>query len=267
MPRSAEVITRHPNNPILSAADVPYPASLVFNAGVTKYQGRYVMLFNSWSGISTKEEFERVWRSIVPGRPYPFKHSIGIAFSDDGISWEVQSGSRSMLEGDDIRYVSDPRLSVTNGKCYVCFQANTGHGIRGVIAVTEDFEEFEILDISVPDNRNMILFPELIGRRFVRLERPMPVYGRGQHEAFDMWQSESSDCRFWGRSRLVLGVEDVAFANNKVGPAAPPIKTEEGWLTTFHAVDFDESRGTNGWEPAWKMRYTAGIMLLNREEP
>ena len=31
--------------PILTRNDVPYEASLVFNAGVTKYQGKYIMIF------------------------------------------------------------------------------------------------------------------------------------------------------------------------------------------------------------------------------
>jgi len=73
--------------------------------------------------------------------------------------------------------------------------------------------------------------------------------------------------KYWGNHRLVLGVEDVPFANDKIGPAAPPIKTRAGWLTTFHAVDRDEARGKNGWEPAWKKRYTAGLMLLDLNEP
>jgi len=49
--------------------------------------------------------------------------------------------------------------------------------------------------------------------------------------------------------------------------AAPPVKTSHGWLTTFHAVDTDPRRGKNGWEPAWKKRYTAGIMLLDLDDP
>lgn len=28
-------------------------------------------------------------------------------------------------------------------------------------------------------------------------------------------------------------------------------------------VDIDPARGKNGWEPSWKKRYTAGIMLLD----
>ena len=38
-------ITRYPGNPILTAKDIPFEANLIFNAGVVKYHGRYVMLF------------------------------------------------------------------------------------------------------------------------------------------------------------------------------------------------------------------------------
>jgi beta-1,4-mannooligosaccharide/beta-1,4-mannosyl-N-acetylglucosamine phosphorylase len=113
----------------------------------------------------------------------------------------------------------------------------------------------------------MVLFPERIGGRYIRLERPMPVYSRGMKDRFDMWLSESPDLEFWGKSRLVMGVEDVPFANNKIGPAAPPVKTKYGWLTTFHAVELDTERGKHGWEDRWQKVYHAGICLLDLEDP
>jgi beta-1,4-mannooligosaccharide/beta-1,4-mannosyl-N-acetylglucosamine phosphorylase len=64
-----------------------------------------------------------------------------------------------------------------------------------------------------------------------------------------------------------LGAEDVPFANDKIAPGAPPVKTHKGWLTIFHAVDIDPTRGKNGWEPAWRKRYSAGIMLLDPDDP
>ena len=142
------------------------------------------------------------------------------------------------------------------------------HGVRGGIAHTEDFDGFEILSMTVPDNRNMVLFPERIGGRVFRLERPFPVYGRGGGERFDIWSSSSPDCRCWGDSKLVLGVEDVPFANSKIGPAAPPIRTKKGWLTTFHAVNITPDRRLEGWEKTpWRKEYLAGLMLLGLEDP
>jgi beta-1,4-mannooligosaccharide/beta-1,4-mannosyl-N-acetylglucosamine phosphorylase len=149
----------------------------------------------------------------------------------------------------------------------MCFAVDTRHGVRGGIAVTDDFVKYDFLSLSVPDNRNMVLFPEKINDLFIRLERPFPVYGRGGGNRFDIWISKSPGCRYWGDNRLLLGVEHVSFANDKIGPGAPPVRTDHGWLTTFHAVDIDNNRGKNGWEKAWKKRYTAGIMLLDLEDP
>lgn len=251
---SSPVISRCAANPVLSAKDIPYDASLIFNAGVTKYQGRYVMVFRNDYGQR-------------PNSPHPAATNIGLAFSDDGINWEVQPNPCFELADDDIRRAYDPRLTVLDGKCCMCFAVDTNHGVRGGIAMTEDFDTFEILSMTVPDNRNMVLFPELVGGMYVRLERPFPVYGRGGGSRFDIWLSDSPDLCYWGNSQLVLGVEHVPYANDKIGPAAPPIKTPVGWLTTFHAVDIDESREKNGWETRWQKRYTAGIMLLDLEDP
>lgn len=252
--KSSPIIKRYEQNPVLSAKDIPYDANLIFNAGVVKYQGKYVMIFRNDYG------YENGW----------FKGTnLGIAFSNDGIHWDVRKKpffTMDDLNDDEISRFYDPRLTVIEGKCYICFAVDTKHGLRGGIGVTNDFEKLEVISMTVPDNRNMVLFPEKINGLYTRLERPMPVYSRGK-DRFDTWLSMSPDLRYWGDSKLVLSVEDVPFANDKTGPAAPPVKTKQGWLTTFHAVDIDKTRGKNGWEDNWFKRYSAGIMLLDLTNP
>lgn len=253
---SSPLISRHPLNPILSPGDVPYGPAMVFNAGVTKFKGKYVMVFRNDYGDEAKQ-------LVAPHHTT----NLGLAFSDDGIKWEVQPEPCWSWQDEEVTRVYDPRLTVIGERCYMCFAVDTKHGLRGGIAVTDDFRSFEVLSLSLPDNRNMVLFPEQIGGKYIRLERPLPVYSRGGIDRFDMWMSDSPDLKYWGNSRLLLAVEDVAYANDKVGPGAPPIKTDKGWLTTYHAVDLDRSRGKNGWEDSWKKRYTAGIMLLDLQDP
>lgn len=251
--KSSGTIIRHSSNPILTSTDIPYDSSLVFNAGVIRYNGKYVMVFRN---------------DYLPEDTSAHKTTIGIAFSDDGVSWDVRPKPCFELRDNEIQRAYDPRLTVIDGRCYMCFAVDTNHGIRGGIAVTDDFESFEILSVSVPDNRNMVLFPEKVHGNYIRLERPFPVYGRyGKTSGFDIWMSDSPDLAYWGNAHLLLATENVPYANDKIGPAAPPIKTESGWLTTFHAVDTDPSRGKNGWETSWKKRYTAGIMLLDLDDP
>lgn len=254
--RSSPVILRHPANPVLAPRDVPYGPAMVFNAGVAKYAGKYVMVFRNDYGDPERGTIE----------PH-HTTNLGLAFSDDGVRWHVSPAPCWSWRDEEVIRVYDPRLTVIDGRCFICFAVDTRHGLRGGIAATEDFERFEVLSLSVPDNRNMVLFPERIGGRYVRLERPFPVYSRGGKDRFDTWLSASPDLIHWGDSRLVLAVEQVPFANDKVGPGAPPVRTDKGWLTTFHAVDIDSSRGKNGWEDTWRKRYTAGIMLLDLEDP
>ncbi len=252
-------IKRSPLNPVLSREDMPYPSSLVFNAGVAKFNGRYVMVF--------RNDYNQTEENFKGGGD--FKIRLGMAVSDDGVKWQVDPVKDFLtnLLSDEISHVYDPRLTVIDGRCYMCFAVNTRHGVRGGIAVTDDFDRFEVLSLSVPDNRNMVLFPRRINNKFFRLERPFPVYSRGGIDRFDMWISSSPDCINWGNSELLLGVEDVPFANDKIGPGAPPVETGSGWLTVFHAVDLDRSRGKNGWESKWQKRYTAGVMLLDLDNP
>ena len=256
---SADCITKI-EKPVLTKDDIPYDASLIFNAGVAKYKGKYIMVFRNDYG-PTEETYPTV----------RFRTSLGVAESKDGINWTVRdtvlADNKNLLPEDEITRLYDPRITILEGKPYLCMAMDTRHGVRGCIAeIDDDFQKINIISASAPDNRNMVLFPEKIDGKYVRLERPFPVYSRGR-DRFDMWLSTSPDLKFWGETELVLAVEDVPFANDKIGPAAPPVKTEKGWLTTFHAVDKDEERGKNGWESAWKKRYCAGIALLDLNDP
>ena len=65
------IVTRYEGNPILTKHDVPYPVETVHNAGATKFEGRYILLFRS---------------HLHNGRSV-----IGIARSDDGYDFKVDS--------------------------------------------------------------------------------------------------------------------------------------------------------------------------------
>ena len=281
MQQAGEVICRHSANPILTRQDVPYDASLVFNAGVCKYQGRYAMVFrNDYGARSGQELCDR--RNA--GQPAFDGTNLGLAFSGDGLSWEVESHPCITLEKareliaplmpnknpeHELKRFYDPRLTVLDGRVYMCFAIDTAHGLRGGVAVTDDFEDWEVLSASVPDNRNMVLFPEKVNGAYCRYERPVNTFGgnRLREDQAMMWWSRSPDLRHWGFSQHVLSTESVPFANSKMGPGAPPVRTAAGWLTTFHGVWRFENRGKNGWEAAWPKSYRAGIMLTDLEEP
>ena len=254
------MLTRHPDNPILTCEQLPYPGTLVYNPGVVRADDRYVMVFRVDHGYSTTRVgygFETI--------------DIGIAFSDDGVKWDVQNRTvLGELKNEENIWAYDPRLVAIGDAYYLTFCVDTRHGMRAGIAKTTDFVEFDVISLSVPDLRNVVLFPEKLGDRFARLERPFPIYLRrtwGQHDRFDVWLSRSPDLRYWGDSELLLAVEQVPYATEKIGPGPPPVRTDAGWLALFHAVDTAPDRGGVGWEGTWTKRYTAGAMLLALEDP
>ncbi len=277
----AGVLKRHPCNPLLQAADLEYPCGLLFNAGVAKYQGRYVMVFRNDYGATNRDEYAARQRQGKNGFDGT---NLGLAMSQDGIHWVPESRPCIDLEkarqliaplmpgkdpATELRRFYDPRLTVIDGRIYMCFAIDTASGLRGGVAVTDDFDHWEILSVSVPDNRNMVLFPEKIGGRYVRLERPVDTAGGNclTEDAARMWMSYSPDLRHWGFSQHVLSNQKIPFANCKIGPGAPPIHTRKGWLTTFHGVWRDNGRGRNGWEGKWPKIYMAGLMLLDLDDP
>lgn len=248
------IVNRYAGNPVLCASDISYPATLIFNAGVAKWQGKYVMVFrNDYGGAPGTARFDGT--------------NIGVAFSDDGITWNARPKPWIEWKDAEIRRAYDPRITIIDGRCYLCFAVDTEHGVRGGVAVTDDLDKWEVLSLSAPDNRNMVLFPEKREGKFMRFERPFPVYGRSGLEQFDLWFSDSPDCAYWGNTQLTLATEQVPWANAKIGPGAPPVKTPEGWLAVFHAVSIDKSRELPAWHPNWFKTYTIGVMLLDLEKP
>jgi len=260
---------RHSRNPVLASSQVPFPSTLTFNAGVVRFEGRYVMVFRNDYGREGDPKFDGT--------------NIGLAISNDGLAWEVapqplftQAGIQAVFQQllghrytpNFVRRIYDPRLTIIEGRAYMCFAIDTAHGVCGGVATTEDFKSFEWLSVSAPDNRNMVLFPRRIRGNYCRLERPFPVYMRDNPESFPIWSAESPDLLFWGRHRPVLGADEVPYANSKIGPAAPPIETSRGWLVSIHAVHKNPAKRLLGWEPqGWFKTYYAGLMLLDLEDP
>jgi len=211
-------VTRYEGNPILTKDDVPYPVHTVHNAGVTKYEGRYIMLFRSHLDTG---------RSI-----------IGIARSEDGFNFKagpepfMVSGREPLFAEYEAFGVEDPRITYLEGTYYITYSAYSQHGVRIGLARTYDFESVErVALITQADYRNTVLFPEKVDGRYVKLDRP-----HSDISPWSIWISYSPDLRYWGDSRLVMKPVPYHWDETKIGPGAPPIRTEKGWLSIYHGV-------------------------------
>ena len=254
---SSPVVRRYGGNPLLTAKDVPFPCDLAFNAGVAKFQGRYYMAFR----YDRFRDNDRN-RGIVDS-------GTGLAESEDGIRWKAhETPVRFRWKGKNLGWVNDARLTVLDDKLYLSFCFNSLHGERPGFALWKGGDDFEVVCLGLPAQRNMVLCPCRIKGKYWRLERPVILPVASSVPQYCIWASCSTDLIHWGESELLLGVEDVPFATAKIGTAAPPLETEKGFLLFFHSVDNDPTREIVYPDGAtWCSRYTCGAVLLDREDP
>jgi predicted GH43/DUF377 family glycosyl hydrolase len=212
------LITRYKHNPILTKNDVPYEVATVHNAGVTKFGNEYIMLFRSHK---------------LNGRSI-----LGLARSRDGYHFKVEEKPfmEPATSGIFAKYeafgVEDPRITCIDGEYRITYSAYSRHGVRIGLAKTTDWKTVERFSlITEADYRNVVIFPEKFNGLYARLDRP-----HSEINPWSIWISYSPDLRYWGDSQLIMKPEPYHWDEMKIGPGAPPIKTDKGWLSIYHGV-------------------------------
>jgi len=213
-----DLIKRYKENPILTKNDIPYPVETVHNAAVAKYNNEYIMLFRSHL---------RSGRSI-----------LGIAKSTDGYKFTstdkpfmIPAKNGIFAEYEEYG-VEDPRITFIEDVYLITYSAYSRHGVRIGLAKTRDFNEIErFAFITEADYRNCVIFPEKFNGLYARLDRP-----HSEISPWSIWISYSPDLKFWGESKIVMKPEKYHWDEMKIGPGAPPFKTDKGWLSIYHGV-------------------------------
>jgi predicted GH43/DUF377 family glycosyl hydrolase len=212
------LINRYHNNPILTKDDVPYPVATVHNAGVVKFNGRYIMIFRSHK---------------LNGRSI-----LGKAESDDGYNFKVDKDPFMLPAAEGIfkeyeEYgIEDPRIILLDSEYIITYSAYSRHGVRVGLAKTKDFKSVERFSlITEADYRNVVIFPEKFNGLYARLDRP-----HSEISPWSIWISYSPDLKYWGESKLIMKPLQYHWDEMKIGPGAPPVKTARGWLSIYHGV-------------------------------
>jgi predicted GH43/DUF377 family glycosyl hydrolase len=218
MRRTVSIIKRYKKNPILTKDDVPYPVATVHNAGVTKYNGQYIMVFRS---------------HLTNGRSI-----LGLARSENGYDFRVDikpfmipSDSGIFKEYEEYG-VEDPRITYIDGEYLITYSAYSRHGVRIGLAKTKDFKTVERFSlITEADYRNVVIFPEKFNGLYIRMDRP-----HSEISPWFIWISYSPDLRYWGDSKVIMKPVQYHWDEMKIGPGAPPFKTARGWMDIYHGV-------------------------------
>lgn len=112
-------------------------------------------------------------------------------------------------------------------------------------------------DMQAVPNKDAILFPERIGRRYAMLHRPMFPAGHGVPQS--IWLSWSNDLQHWTDHQLVLA-PTLPWESLKVGGGTPPVRAPYGWVTFYHGVEGRADDDPN-------RRYHAGVLVLDLADP
>jgi predicted GH43/DUF377 family glycosyl hydrolase len=241
MPRHQTLFERHASNPILTAADWPYPVHTVFNPGAIRLEDGTTLLL-------CRVEDRRGLSHLSAAR------------SINGVDgWRIDA--EPTLWPDPARYpeelwgIEDPRITyVAELEQYAIAYTAFSRGGPGVaLALTRDFVSFERLGLVMqPDDKDAALLPRRVNGSYALLHRPMA------DGAAHIWISYSPDLRNWGAHRVVLQARRGGWWDaNKIGLSPPLIETPRGWLMIYHGV-----RRT-----AAGSLYRLGLALLSLENP
>jgi len=229
---------RYEKNPILTAADWPYPANSVFNPGATEFNGETLLLVRveDMRGLS----------------------HLTVARSKDGkTDWRIapQPAMEPQIDAREERWgVEDPRIVwLEEDKEFAIAYVSFSRGGPVVsLATSRDFNTFKRLGtVMPPEDKDACLLPRRFQGRFALIHRP--IIRRGA----DIWISFSPDLKHWGDHRILLSVRPGWWDNHRVGLGTQPIETKEGWLIIYHGAR----------QTASGSLYRVGLALLDLDEP
>jgi predicted GH43/DUF377 family glycosyl hydrolase len=235
------LLRRHERNPILTAADWPYPAHSVFNAGAT-------LLADGTTLLLCRVEDRRGHSHLCAAR------------SADGVTgWIIDTAPTLKPDPEshpeELWGIEDPRITyLPELRKYAVAYTAFGRGGPGVsLALTDDFVRFERYGLIMqPDDKDAALLPRRIDGNFALLHRP--VSDSGAH----VWISYSPDLRNWGGHKLILQARRGGWWDaNKVGLSPPLIETARGWLMLYHGVRHTAAGNL----------YRLGLALFDLEQP
>ncbi len=235
-----ELFTRHPQNPILTAADWPYPCHSVFNPGA-------VMLKDGTTLLMVRVEDFRGFSHLTAARS---KNGVDGWEIDPEPTFRPDPNSKGEQWG-----LEDPRITyVPELDDYVMTYTAFGPGGPSVaIAHTDDFKSFERLGVVMPpDDKDACLFPKKFKDGYALVHRPI------SRDQAHIWISFSPDLRNWGRSQMMLAARQGPWWDaNKIGLSPPVIETPRGWLMMYHGVRRHASGAI----------YRTGLALFDKDDP
>jgi predicted GH43/DUF377 family glycosyl hydrolase len=214
------VFARCEQNPLLTAADWPYPVNTVFNPGATRLADDSTLLL---CRVEDHRGISHLCAARSPNGVDDWTVDTAPTFPPDPRNWP-----------GEVYGVEDPRITwIPETEQYaLTYTAVSRGGPAIALAFTRDFKNFERLGtILPPEDKDAALLPHRVGACWAMVHRPTTALGA------NMWISYSPDLRHWGSHKIMLLARSGPWWDAvKVGLTCPPVETPEGWLVIYHGV-------------------------------
>ena len=227
-------MVRFEGNPILEPIeDHPWESRYVFNTAMISLGGRIHYFYRAMGE-------DKVSR-------------IGYASSEDGCHIDLRLPNPVFEPSCFLEKYGceDPRLSVIGDRYVMTY---TAYGDIFQVGITS-ISSSDILEMNwawgerrfpFPNtwNKNAVVFPRMIGGRYIMLHRHEP----------DICIAHSGDLCSWKHTDIMMRPRQGRWDSAKIGAAGPPMELEDGWLLVYHGVDDDRT-------------YRLGAAILDKDDP
>jgi predicted GH43/DUF377 family glycosyl hydrolase len=243
--------TRVEGNPIITP-ELSWESKATFNPGAIYLDDRVHIIYRAMSQDNTSV---LGYARSSDGIHIDYRHSEPIYLPREEFEQKKQPGNSGC---------EDPRLTVIGDKVYMCYTAFDAKNPPRVALTWIRVDDF--LDmrwnwakpvlISLPglDDKDACIFPEKVKDPGTGEEKYLLIHRIGSDIDSALVPSLEFDGRAWLEEYRWITPRKGCWDSVKIGTAAPPIKTREGWILLYHGVDEEAI-------------YRVGAILLGSKDP
>jgi predicted GH43/DUF377 family glycosyl hydrolase len=258
-------LERHESNPIIEPRVGNYwEMKATFNPGAIYADHRVHLLYRAIGGDDVSV--------------------LGYASSDDGISFDerlnepvyVPLSTKTTTPKEEQKPLSpayfsgggwnggceDPRLTLIGDRVYLTYTAFDGWGSIRIALSSIALQDFlnkkwtwkrpAMISPAGEIHKNWVLFPEKIHGKFAILHSISPKILVDYFDSLDDFDAEEAVIKSTYDRVSNTGAWDSWIR----GAGPPPLKTKDGWLLLYHAMDLRDPN-----------RYKLGAMILDADDP
>lgn len=275
----SSLIKKFKNNPIIEPVRNSFwESEAVFNPGAVAHDGRVHLFYRALGG----DGMSRIgYASSKDGihfderLPYPVYAAENANEAKNNYQIHYPFTSPARLVYDTVLYASgggwggceDPRAVKIDERIYLTFNMFNGWESMRVGFTSIDaedlknkkwnWEQFAYLSRPGDRQKNWVLFPEKINGKFALFHNLDKGDSSRVHIAYvDELDMHKTPSQKDAPDIHTLPDHLVAWHNRTRSAAAPPLKTKDGWLLFYHAMDKNDPN-----------RYKVGALLLDLKDP